>query len=202
MEITETSAETKPLLAFCEQVISRHKQNWPPSEEVLAKEFVEQFQATSWFGSEKIAQLSSRLGIVASLAALPEGMHGLNCSTETETRILLKEEEGFPGSREHTFFHELREILEYSFRDLGWPTVDASKLEQHAERFAVTVRLVQSSEMAKYFVESVDEVEATWKRVLVCVVVIVFMVSWGLGCALLPYLEDKLPPNKQLPPPR
>ena len=196
MEITETSPETKPLLTFCEQVISRHKGNWPPSEEVLAKEFVRKFLAKPLFGSEKIVQLSSRLGIGVSFQVLPEEMRGLNCFTETNAMIILKEEEGFPGSWEHTFFHELREILEYHFRDLGSPTVDDSKLEQHAERFAVFVRLVQFSEIAKYFVESAKEVEATWKRVSVCVFIIVFTVAWGLGCVLLPQFEEILPSDK------
>lgn len=191
VENTEANSGMKSLAAFCEEILSRHKSTWPPSEHVLAQGFMTQYSPKSLLGSSQVIEFSRRLGISASLAALPEGMHGLNCSMAGEAIILLKEKEEFPGSREHTFFHELREIMEYHFRDLGSPTLESTVLERHAEEFAVHVRMAQSFEMAKFFAESVEDIEARWKRVLGYVGIAAFMLVWCFGCALLPHLEDR-----------
>ena len=193
MDTLETNRETQALRDFCAGVRLRHRENWPPTESALAREFAEQFLPELFSNPERIVAFAARLGIDASLKALPDGLHGVNCSTEEETVIILSEQEGFPGSREHTFFHELREIMEYHFRDQGWPTVEDSELEKRAEQFAAQVRLTILTKNLGRLVDGLQNVEATWKRCLAGVGILIVFLALGCGCALLPHLEDNLP---------
>lgn len=120
MDALATATPAQSLTHFCAAFISRHKEHWPLDEGTLAHEFAEQFPLRTLSRSEHIIAFAKDLGIDASLLALPEEMHGFNCSTEERTIVLLSEQEGFPGSHEHTLFHELREVMEYRFRDQGF----------------------------------------------------------------------------------
>jgi hypothetical protein len=193
MDTLETNIEAKSLRDFCAGVMLRHKENWPPNESTLAREFADQFLPELFSNPERIVAFAARLGIDASLKALPDGLHGVNCLAEEETVIILNEQEGFPGSREHTFFHELREIMEHRFRDQGWATVQGPDLEKHAEQFAAQVRLTILTKDLGRLVDGLQNVEASWKRCLGFVGIFILFLALGAGCALLPHLEDNLP---------
>jgi len=90
MDPLETSTETQTPRDFCASVRLRHKENWPPTESTLAREFVEQFLPELFSNPERIVAFAARLGIDASLKALPDRVHGVNCSTEEETVIILE----------------------------------------------------------------------------------------------------------------
>ncbi|HKF52285.1 MAG TPA: hypothetical protein VKB26_08225 [Candidatus Acidoferrales bacterium] len=193
MDALATTTETKNIADFCADVVLRHRENWPPSEDALAQEFVEKFLPELPSSPKRITEIADRLGIKTSLRVLPDGMHGFNCSTEEETVILLSEQEAFPGSREHTFFHELREIMEYDFRDQGWATMRGSDAEKRAEQFATWMRMTLFAKDFGHLIEQAQGVKETWKRWLAFAGVVVLFLGVGLGYALLPYFEENFP---------
>jgi len=192
MDALVTEKPIDSLEQFCASVISRHRENWPPPETTLAHEFIEAFSPRSLTNTERILGFAKSLGIEASLSCLPEGMHGFNCSNEERTMILLSTEEAIPGSREHTFFHELREILEYRFRDQGCPIATGAALEKRAEQFATYVRMTTHGQEITQLFSGAAEIEQAWKRWLAFAGILAFTVGAGLCCALLPYCEENL----------
>ncbi len=190
----QAGSQTKTITDFCKEVVFRHKDSWPPSESALAHEFVEQYRFELFSDLERIAQFSETLGIQTSVASLPDRIYGLNCSVDGKNRILLSESEVLPGAREHTFLHELREILEYIFRDLGFPTVEAPILEEHADEFACQVRIVESFRLLEFFVDSAHKMEARWKRWLSYAGIMVLALAFSIHCLFLPHLENRLSP--------
>lgn len=125
------------------------------------------------------------------LAALPDRMQGFNCATEGESLIVLAEQEGLPGSREDTLFHELREILESLFRDLGFLTVVGLELERHAEEFASKVRMVESARLCESLFEGARKLKAPWKRWLAYAGILGLALAENLSYILLPHPEDR-----------
>jgi hypothetical protein len=192
MSDVQESLGSNPLPDFCKAVISRHAENWPPSESALAHEFVERYSFDPFFTQDQLAQFSATLGIETSTAQLPERIGGFNCAFADKKLILLTETEAFPGGREHTFFHELRELLEYTFRDLQFPTVQGSDLERHAEVFAVQVRMVAALRVWGTFFKDAQNIQARWARWLVYSGIIGLALVHGLGCAMAPYAENQL----------
>lgn len=194
MDAIVTSRDTKPLEDFCAGILLRHKENWPPSESALAHQFAEQLSPEMLSRPEQIAAFAKGLGIETSFTTLPDGMHGFNCSMEEQSIVLLNEQEGFPGSREHTFFHELREIMEYRFREQSFPTTSQrQELEKRAEQFAIAVRMfILTKEFAPLF-DDAKAIEQTWKRVLTFVGLSILTLGAGVGYSLLPYFEKQFP---------
>jgi hypothetical protein len=61
--------------------------------------------------------------------------------------------------------HELREILEHIFHDMGYPTAkERSALEVRAETFAGSVRTDTFMEMWKDIIQGAEKIESKWKR--------------------------------------
>ena len=54
-------------------------------------------------------------------------------------------------SREHTVLHEVRELLERIFEDLGHPIANRNTPESRAEQFAATARIALVPEFSKDF---------------------------------------------------
>lgn len=194
--VSDTNSHGNSLSEFCREVMSRHADKWPPSESVLADEFVERYSAELLITLERIAQFSETLGIETIEASLPERISGFNFSLEEKKLVVLQAKESFPGSREHTFFHELREILEYTFSDLGFHTVEASELEEHAEEFATYVRIAGTMKFWCMFFKDAENIQVRWKRWLAYGGIIGVSMICGLGCALFPYIEDQLSRHK------
>lgn len=163
---------------------------------MLAREFAEQFQPKFLSPSEWIVEFANRLEIRVLFEALPDEMHGLNCSTKEETLVCLNEPEAFSGSREHTFFHELREIIEYRLRDQGFPTAQGLELERRAEQFATEVRVASLMRELGPLFENAQAIEQTWKRWLAFAGVLILALGMGAGCFLLPHFEENFPRSK------
>lgn len=191
-----TITPAQPLANFCTAFLSRLKEHWPPDESTLAHEFAEQFPIRQLSNPESILVFSKNLGIDASLGALPDVMHGFNCSLGEQSIILLREQETFPGSREHTLFHELREIMERHFRAQGYPTAQGQALEKRAEEFAIAVRMFGMMKVFSPLFEDAKAVEQSWKRWLALAGLIILALGAGACCALLPYLEENFPRPK------
>jgi hypothetical protein len=159
----ESNDEPGQLHAFCKVIASRCSNNRPPSEGKLATEFINFFEVglptlDSW------TELCTNMDIRVTLTSLPPGLRGHHTCFNNEWTIWLSEKERFPRAREHTLLHELREILEHIFSDLGLPTADTSSREARAEEFAVHTKMVASREMWIAFLGDAKKIQSTWWR--------------------------------------
>lgn len=189
MDTLAPATPANALDGFCAAVISRYKGKWPPAETSLAQEFAERFGPKLFLNTKQMIEFAAALGINASFKALPDDLHGCNCSSDGQTIVILSEREAFAGSHEHTLFHELREVMEYRFHDQGWPTLESSELEKRAELFAKSVRMASLTREFGHYVECVQSIEETWKRWLAAVGVVIVALVVGLSCIMLPHFE-------------
>lgn len=180
------------LYAFCQLIASRYSNNWPPSEEQLAEEFVGFFEV-SFPSLDSWIELCSSMNIRVTLTSLPQGLRGHHACFNNERAIWLPERDRFPGAREHTLLHELREILEHIFTDLGLPTADAKSREAPAEAFAAHTRITASEKMCKTFIEDARKIQSTWRRRGTYALICFGMILHSFGCIFLPFFEDSLP---------
>jgi hypothetical protein len=171
--------------------VSRYEGKWPPSEENLADEFATFFLLDLVVLEESLA-LCKRLGIHVSFAPLPEGLHGINGSHCQNREVLLSTKEAFPGGKFHTLLHELRELLEYAFCDLGYPIVRNQELETHAEEFAAIARMNGAKRVFEFLFEGASKVETNWKRWLAIAAGVFIGYAYAFCCCMHSGLEDAM----------
>jgi len=194
--LSQTLQDSDPIVTFCKDVVSRHEGNWPPSEEELADEFAA-FFSLDLVLLEEALKLCKQLGIHVSFAALPEGLHGINGSHGQNREVLLSAKEAFPGGKFHTLLHELRELLEYTFCDLGYPIVRSQELEIHAEEFASIARMNGGKKALEFFLENASKVATNWKRWLAFAAALAFGFAFLVSCGMHSRLEDAMIRYKQ-----
>jgi hypothetical protein len=66
------------------------------------------------------------------------------------------------GSHEHTLIHELRELIEYEFRQIGYSVAIAFDLESQAEMFASGVRVRASIKSCEPLFDGIGDIRSTW----------------------------------------
>ena len=186
---------SRTLDGFCAEVRTRYAATWPPPETVLVQEFFAHFGAAHMGSFETLARFCSGIGIDVSTAALPDDMRGCNYRHAGRRAIVVAHGPAFILSREHTVFHELRELLEYVFQELGHPTIPATALEARAEAFAMHARMTAVVETAEYLFDRAHLLRSPWTRLCALGLVGVGAVAALMGCALLPQLEDQLDPQ-------
>jgi hypothetical protein len=183
----------QPLVTFCQGVVSKYAFQWPPEESKLAEAFIAHFSLAKFATFEDQLKLCESLGIKVSEAILPENLRGYNCCYGDEREIQIHNGKGYFITREHTVLHELREILEYIFQDMGHPTSkERSALEARAETFASSVRTNTFTDMWKDILPAAEKIQSKW-------------LSWGafflwflfgfvsvFSLAMLPAFEDHL----------
>jgi len=101
--------------------------------------------------------------------------------------------------RGHTFLHEIRELTEYEFADLGFPIATSEDLEDRADEFAMIAFLLPIDEAAANCLKSAVKLESWWKQigaVSVIIILHVFMTFFAQYCAIYPSLEASRPPNR------
>jgi hypothetical protein len=185
------------LVAFCNHAISRYKDHWPPEEGKLAHEFFAFLSLKPLITSENLKLFSQSLGVEFSLKPLQEGLYGVNGAYGSRREIVVSNSQGCFWGMEHTFLHELRELLEYIFRDLGSPTCGENKLEERAEGFATEVRMQLVSQMTMELLGDVQKVQTNWKRWLGYAVVSLFGLVLLTSCALHPQMEEAFRKSKK-----
>lgn len=195
--MSEGIQPTDLLVTFCRHVVSKHRDKWPPSEHVLAEAFVERFSLEVVVLPEAL-KMCKRLGIEVTVAPLPFGLHGLNGEHKGKREIVIAEEEAFPGGKVHTLLHELREVLEYAFSDLGYPTVQKQGLERRAEEFASAVNLLGMQKAFVMLFTSAMKIETTWKRLLAGAALCALGVPLMIVSAMYPQFEDAMIRAKQV----
>lgn len=104
MELITDGNDNNTLRDFCMGVISRHAETWPPTEDVLADEFVEWFGASSLMTPTAMKELCLSKGINLSFNSLPSELHGFNCSFQNKKEIVISEREMVPFGHAHTLF--------------------------------------------------------------------------------------------------
>jgi hypothetical protein len=183
------------LRGFCQTVVVKHSGNWPPSEAAIVEEFLSFFQVNGVFPLEGPDKLCARLGINVSVQQLPGGLRGHNCAFGEKREIVIgkvQEPAAFLGSHEHTLFHELRELIEYEFRNIGHPVAVASDLESRAETFAAMSRARASIKGWEPLPHGIGDIQSTWGRFAVGVPVLLIILLYSFSCLLLPRWEDQL----------
>jgi len=185
--------ERDPILGFCKAVVSRHAENWPPTEEVLAEEFVSWLGVKSFLTRSAMVELCSSKGIRLSFVPLPQELHGLNCSFQNKKEIFICERESVPFGHLHTLFHEFRELLEHTFAELGYAILGPESCsEEQAEEFATFVRMETGTREFPIFLEMVCNVEIKWQRYLGYAALGVFFFAYFFSCAFLPQFEEMI----------
>ena len=130
------------------------------------------------------------LGISVSIARLPHELRGYNSVFEDQKTIVISEYQSWPGADAHTLLHELREVMEHSFREQAYPTATAQELEKRAELFASLVMAASVQEGLPELIDSASRVSAKGLRwgayLLITAGAFLFMAAF----ALVPYFED------------
>jgi len=193
VELLTDGTENNPLLGFCLAVISRHAEKWPPTEQVLADDFVNWFGAKSFMTPTAMRELCLAKGITLSFVSLPPGLHGVNCVFQDRKEIVITEREVVPFGHVHTLFHEFREMLEDVFVELGHATITPDEsLEVTAEEFAMAARMATATRELPAYFKMVSNIEKNWHRYIGFAFLVVFFVSYLLSCAFLPQFEDMM----------
>jgi len=184
------------LRGFCQTMVAKHSGNWPPGEEAIAEEFLSFFQVDGVFPLEGPEKLCARLGINVSIQALPGGLRGHNCALGEKREIVIGKVEGPAmvfGSQEHTLLHELRELIEYEFRKIGYPAAVACDLESRAETFAAMSRARASIKGWEPLFDGIGNIQSKWGWFAVALPFLVMILIDCCSCLLLPLWEDQLP---------
>jgi len=183
------------LRGFCQTIVAKHSGNWPPREEAIAEEFFSFFQVDDVFPLGGLEKLCARLGINVSIQELPRELRGHNCAFGEKREIVIgkvEERAAFLGSHEHTLFHELRELIEYEFRNIGHPVAVAADLEWRAETFAAMSRMRASIIGWEPLLDGIGDIQSTWGRFAVALPVLLIVLLHSFSCLLLPHWEDQL----------
>jgi hypothetical protein len=194
-------AEIQPdlLLAFCQGVISRHSEHWPPDENVLAKEFVTFFDVDALANFKSLCQLCTKLHIDVSVQTMPEELRGHNYTYKDIRAIAISDHHTFPGADEHTMLHELREIMERVFVGLGYSTDNKEdELEMQAEHFAALVRAEAFQRSLPSFIENARKIDSKLWRIGAYLFIGVMAFFYVSGCFFLPQFEDASATYKSL----
>jgi hypothetical protein len=177
------------LVAFCQHVIAKRLPEWPPTEEILAQEFVEYFKFKSLIVLEEIQKLCDNSEIILRITPLPDPLWGYNRRYQGKREILISNSQVL--TKEHTALHELRELLEYEFHDLGTPICTNNEdQEERAETFAISVRMCAFAKEVPGIMDSVGSIESKWRRSAACGLFIVFAAVYCIGLALSPKVEE------------
>lgn len=184
------------LRGYCEAFVSKHSDTWPPSEYALANEFVSFFEIHPFLKLEDLQKRCETLGVSVSVRELPEGLRGHNCAYQENQEIVIGSVEGpaaAMGIREHTLFHELRELIEYEFRKMGRPIATAPNLESRAETFAGAARALGYLNAWKPMIEGIADIKSGWARFGAFLLVSLLLMVVSFSCLSLPRWEDRLP---------
>jgi hypothetical protein len=191
VELLTDGTEKSPILAFCQSIIFRHGETWPPKEQVLAQEFVGWLGANSLQSRDALIELCQSKGVNLSFADLPKELRGWNGSFAGRKQIVIAERELAPVADLHTLFHEFREIIEHEFAGLGYPTLQADdSREVRAEIFAVACRMKCVEREFPALFEMFSNIEKKWVRNLSFAFVFLLTVSHFLSCIYMHQMEE------------
>lgn len=183
----------EPLVTFCQATLLKFASQWPPEESKLADEFIAYFGLSTLTTFENQLKFCKSLEIKVSEAVLPENLRGHNCCYGNQREILIHNGKWYFITREHTLLHELREILEHIFQDMGYPTVRERKaLEVRAETFASCIEMDTFTETWKNIFQAAEKIESKWKRWGAFFLWFLFGFVGLFSIGMLPAFEDQI----------
>ena len=155
-------SNTDVIRTFCAEFVRGHAQNWPAKNEVLGKEFVTHFALPPFLHGADLVEIGENLKIRFVMENLPDDLLGSNFNFAGQRRIAVSDRLEHVGMKEHTFLHEVRELLEYEFREFGSPAVkmDTNELESHADQFALCAILCSTDETWDSWTKSAFEMQS------------------------------------------
>jgi len=174
-----------PLVRFCRDSLSTNLGNWPLNEDALARAFISRFPVSSFLMKDDLQALGAKLGVDVFFRQLPADISGFNGAYEGEREIILSETENPLGISTHTFFHEIRELIEHIFISLGHPTFPPDGAEKRAEEFAMAVRSNSALKESEYLIENALNASSNWLRWISVAAVTVLMASQAVACYML-----------------
>lgn len=155
---------TDVILSFCQNFILRHPNPWPPDEQALANEFVSYFASFNFLVISDLEKYCTATGIELTKKSLPSDLLAANCYPNGKRKIDLNDHSEYLFIQPHTVLHEIRELLEYSFRDLGYPITDLSEIESRADQFASLVMVCGGEKIwTKLFKDALEIESGLWK---------------------------------------
>jgi hypothetical protein len=181
-----------PLRSFCKDFLSQNLESWPPREDALAKAFISKFPVSSFLMRPGVEAVCSTLGIEVSFRELPSELAGLNGAYEEKKEIVLTEKEDPLGIATHTLFHEIREIIERVFINLGHSTVSKEEMEERAEQFAIAVRANSAIKENEFLFENAMNISSNWLRWGSVALVSILAIAEGVAFVLLPQYEARI----------
>jgi hypothetical protein len=191
VKLLKDGTENNPLLSFCLAVLSRHAENWPPTEEVLAREFVSWLGVKSFLTRDAMRELCLSKGINLSFILLAPELRGFNCSFRDKKVIVISEHNNVPFGDLHTLLHEFRELLERDFVEIGYATLTPKdSLEETAEEFAAVARMETGTRELPAYIKMIDSIETPWHRYLGYVLLVIGFVAYMFTCTTLPVYEE------------
>ena len=171
--------------------MGRHAGHWPPEENLLAEAFVTSFGADACRNMETLRQLCLRMGIEVRQVPMPPEIRGHNSLYLSKRSISLSSHQPLLGTDEHTLLHELREVIEHIFKELGSGTCSENPdLEMRAEMFASYVRSESFSRRLPEFFESAKQIEVKWVRYGAYAVIGIGAAAYMFTCLFLPFFEE------------
>ena len=193
MKLLTDGTENDPLLGFCLAVLSRHAEHWPPTEEVLAKEFVSWLGIKSFLTRDAMRELCLSKGTNLSFVPLPLNLRGFNCSFKDKKEIVIAEHENVPFADLHTLLHEFREMLECVFVEVGCATLTPEdSWEETSEKFAMLARIETGVREMPGYLEMVGHIETNWPRYFGYAFVVVLFLAHMFSCVFLPQFEEMM----------
>jgi hypothetical protein len=174
--------EPHKLHAFCSDFATRNKETWPPDEELLAKQFLSHFQLPPFLHGANLGEICEKLDIQFVKEKLPNDLLGSNFRFAGKRRIAINDRPERVGMKEHTFFHEMRELLEYDFREIGFPTTEKNgeELESRADEFALCLMCGQEETWEK-LTKSTFQMRSTWSMIGTIVLIFVARIAYLLN---------------------
>jgi hypothetical protein len=165
-DLIKASPQNRSLDEFCRHVVAEHSDRWPIDEQTLAQAFLRFFDITRVPHAVTLPTLSQRLGIRFSLEELPEDLFGANFAIAGTRLVVVCSRPEHRIVQAHTFLHEVRELLEYEFRSLGYPSCEGSErdLESAADEFAASVIGKTSEDLWMRLADSASNLDSGWKK--------------------------------------
>lgn len=157
-------AQADPLLSFCKECTRKYDGKWPVSNHNLASDFVDYFKIGFFPQMKELNQLCLTANIELSIEPLPDDLLAFNYLSNGIRKIVINASPENHLIEVHTAFHEIRELIEYIFCDLGFPIVDSNDKEKCADEFASAVLLHASIGTFKEWFESAAEIQPIWKK--------------------------------------
>jgi hypothetical protein len=192
------TTDTKPdlLAQFCQIIVSRHGNEWPITEKLLAREFVEFFHLPPLFGFMDISEFSEKINVEMLNDETPNDLFGANFRFNGKRIIVICNRNDRLITQGHTFLHEIRELLENEFKSLGFPSLTLENKEDSADEFAKAASFIPFEGLCDYLFERSATLDMKWKQIGAGIGVgflKIFMMLAVHYCAIYPQLEDLKP---------